>query len=476
LLNEATNTLIARDSEGDGTFIFNFVPPGRYTVKASAEGFRTASLTGILVEVNRAVRADMTLALGAVTESIEVTASSSRIDTVTAQMSTTASSKLITELPSSSRNVLKFAELAPGVTITNNMSQVLNIQGSGAEVNGNRSGRNVFYLDGSDNTASFRNSALQFPNPEAVQEVNVGTSNTSAEFGKQPGGVFNIITKSGTNDFHGSGFYFWTDSAFNANSWARNRSGSNRAPAELQQMGGTLGGPIVKDKLFFFGSYMHYRDQDAGFQNTIRYPTEAMYRGDFSQFPQQIYNPDTGAPLPGNQIPASLMDPVARNLSALIPTVANFDDRYVWEFVNPVRNNEILAKGDYNLNSRHTLMGSYFRTFGDQTLANSGGNSSVAAFGPQIRHRQACRRPHQCQHWQESLRFRRRMARFAGRRPQVPATRCSRAGLHRTPRLFEPLQSEQLPFGLHREPRPRAPQPPIRRRSPAGQRAPVQRP
>ncbi|MDZ4797947.1 MAG: hypothetical protein SGI92_07280 [Bryobacteraceae bacterium] len=90
---------------------------------------------------------------------------------------------MLTELPSSSRSVLKFPEMAPGVNITSNDSQVMNIQGAGATVNGNRSGRNVFYLDGSDNTASFRNSALQFPNPDAVHEVNIGTSNTSAEFG-----------------------------------------------------------------------------------------------------------------------------------------------------------------------------------------------------------------------------------------------------------------------------------------------------
>src|SRR5690606_15386670 len=141
---------------------------------------------------------------------VAVTAELSRIETVTAQISTTANTKMVTELQSATRNVMKFAELAPVESLSNPESQVMNIQGSGATVNGNRSGRNVFYLDGSDNTASFRNSALQFPNPEAVQEVNIGTSNTSAEFGKQPGGVFNIITKSGTNEFHGAGFYFWT--------------------------------------------------------------------------------------------------------------------------------------------------------------------------------------------------------------------------------------------------------------------------
>jgi hypothetical protein len=384
LINESTNATATQTSTAEGGYIFNLVPPGRYKLRASATGFGTAELSGITVDVNRATRADIGLKVGAVAETVEVSATVSRVDTVTAQISTSANTKMVTELPSASRNVLKFAELAPGVTINNSDSQVLNIEGSSANVNGNRQGRNVFYLDGSDNTASFRNTALQFPNPEAVQEVNIATSNTSAEFGKQPGGVFNIITKSGTNEFHGSLFHFFTDSALNANSWARNRSGSGRAPAELRQTGGTLGGPIVRDKLFFFGSYMRYRDQDAGFQNTIRFPTAAMYNGDFSQFPQQLSDPDSGQPLPGNIIPERLRDPVAKRFFELIPTVPNFDDRYVWSFVNPVKNNEILGKADYNLGSTQSFMVSYFRTFGDQQIANTAANGNIPFWGPQV--------------------------------------------------------------------------------------------
>ncbi len=384
LLNERTNVTMTQVANEQGIYIFNLVPPSRFTLRATLQGFQTAVRREIAVEVNRTTRVDVSLAVGTVAETMEVTASSTRLDTTSAQISTTASAKVITELPSSSRNVLKFAELAPGVSIRNEASQVMNIEGTYAGVNGNRQGRNVFYLDGSDNTASFRNSALQFPNPEAVQELNVTTSNTSAEFGKQPGGVFNVITKSGTNEFHGAGFYFFTDSALNANTWARNRSGSPRGAAELKQMGGTLGGPIKRDKLFFFGSYMHYRNEEAGFQNTVRFPTQALTQGDFSQFNQAINDPTTQQPFPGNRIPANMLEPVSRNLLQLIPTVANFDDRYVWSFVNPVRNNEFLAKTDYNLNSNHALMVSYFRTFGDQKLANTAATSNIPAFGPQI--------------------------------------------------------------------------------------------
>jgi len=385
LANEQTNSTAAQTSSENGTFTFNLVPPGIYTLRTTAEGFQAKSMSGIRVEINKTVRVDVTLVVGAVTETVEVSAEVSRVDAVSAQLSTSANTRLITELPSSSRNVLKMAELAPGVSLAGNEdSQVMNIEGTYANVNGNRQGRNVFYLDGSDNTASFRNSGLQFPNPEAVQEVNVSTSNTSAEFGKQPGGVFNVVTKSGTNQFHGSGFFFFTDSALNANSWARNKSGSSKAAAQLRQGGATLGGPIVRDKIFFFGSYMHYRDQDAGFQNTVRFPTQAMLSGDFSQFNRPVYDPDTRQPFPGNRIPASRLSPVALNLMKIIPTVANFDDRYVWNFVSPVRNNEILAKTDYNINSSHMLAVSYFRTLGDQQIANTAGNGNIPSWGPQV--------------------------------------------------------------------------------------------
>jgi hypothetical protein len=206
LTNEGTGVKLTSTTGSEGDYAFNFVQPGRYTVAASLTGFKASSLTGIEVGVNRSTRVDLTLEVGSVSETVEVSAQAIRIDSVSAQVSTNVPSKMVIDLPSSTRNALSYAELAPGVNIVNGGSQVMNITGTSANVNGNRQARNVFYLDGSDNTGPFRNTALQFPNPEAIAEVNVSTSNTSAEFGKQPGGVFNIITKSGTNELHGSGF------------------------------------------------------------------------------------------------------------------------------------------------------------------------------------------------------------------------------------------------------------------------------
>jgi outer membrane receptor protein involved in Fe transport len=384
LINEGTRVTITRTTGPEGDYSYNLVPPGRYTVTGSLTGFKAANVTGIDVGVNRSTRVDLTLEVGSVSESVEVSAQAVRIDSVSAQVSTNVSTKMVIDLPSSTRNALSFAEMAPGVSIVSGNSQVMNITGTSANVNGNRQARNVFYLDGSDNTGPFRNTALQFPNPEAVAEVNVSTSNTSAEFGKQPGGVFNIITKSGTNDFHGSAFLYLHNEALNANTYNRNLTGQPKAVDRLRQWGGTVGGPVIRNKTFFFGSYMDYYDQAAGFQNTVRFPTQAMVSGNLSQFPQQLYDPDTRQPLPGNIIPQRLLDPVAQNLLKLIPTVPNYGDRYIWSFTDPTQNHELLSKVDHNFNTAHSLQVSYFHTWGhfDQSATNATGN--VPAFGPQV--------------------------------------------------------------------------------------------
>lgn len=383
LINEATNVAVTQKSGPDGNYVFNLVPPGTYTLRVTAAGFRTTVTRGIVVELNKNSRADLTLEVGTVATSIEVSSSAARIDTISAQLSTNVERKYVTELPSAFRSSLSFALLAPGVQLSNVNAPVTNIEGPQATVNGNRVRQNVFYLDGSDNTAPFRNSALQMPNPEAVQEVSISTSNTSAEFGKQPGGTFNIITKSGTNEFHGSGFYFFHHESLNANSWSRNKVGSPRATDRVKQFGGAFGGPLRQNKTFFFTSFNAYRDKAPGFQSTVRFPTAAMLKGDFSQFDRPLYDPDTAAPLPGNIIPQQLLDPVAANVAKLISTVANYGDRLLWAYEGSTENNEILSKLDHNFNGTHALQLSYFGTRGDVIVHAQAGNN-VPAFGPEI--------------------------------------------------------------------------------------------
>ncbi|MBL8232566.1 MAG: TonB-dependent receptor [Bryobacterales bacterium] len=382
--NVETGLVQRQDTTTLGTFAFNLLPSGTYSMRCSKASFQEKLIKEIRIEVNRTLRLPVTIEIGTVAQAMEVTASTAMVDVTSAKVSTNVEKRYVTELPSNTRNVLTFAELAPGVQIVRPASQVTNIEGSYARVNGLRQGANVFYLDGSDNSGSFRNGALQFPNPDTVQEVQVSTANTSAEFGKQPGGVINVITKSGTNQFHGSGFYFFRDEALNANTWARNLTGTSRAPDKIKQVGGTFGGPVRKEKTFFFGSYQHYRDETPGFQNNVQFPTRAAISGDFSQFSRPLYDPDTGAPIPGNRIPARLLDPVAARLAELIPTVSNLGDRFIWNYASPLRSNETLLKIDHYFTDRHQVQGSWLHTWGETTLPAPTAQANVPGFGPQV--------------------------------------------------------------------------------------------
>src|SRR5581483_9434592 len=314
LVNKATGVRTTQTSNASGLYTFNLVPPGTYDVTGTLDGFRASTQTGVVVEINTIIRADLVMAVGGITESIEVVAQTAHVDSESAQVTNNVPEKMVSELPLSSRNTLQLGELVPGIEMANTASQMTANEGTHANVNGNRRGRNVFYLDGSDNTGAFRNSALQFPNPEAVQELSVTSSSSSAEFGKQPGGVFNVITKSGTNEFHGSGFFFMRNEALDANTFNRNQNNLPVAPNRLKQGGGTLGGPVRRNKAFFFGSFQLYRDNSNNIVNDTIFPTKAALNGDFSGFNRPLYDPDSGLPLPGNIIPQNLMDPIAKKL------------------------------------------------------------------------------------------------------------------------------------------------------------------
>jgi hypothetical protein len=223
LLNVETGVAVRLTSGPAGAYAFNLVSPGAYVLTVNAQGFSPTTITNIIVEVSRTTTLDVKLEAGPLKETVEVTATRPRIDTSSAQVSTNVERREIEALPSFDRSVLSLVEMAPGVDFQEGDTaggQVLDISGVGASVSGNRGGRNGFYLDGVDNTGAFRNQGLNFPNPDTVQEVQVATSNTSAEFGKQPGGSFNVVTKSGTNRLSGTGAYFFRHKSLNANTWA----------------------------------------------------------------------------------------------------------------------------------------------------------------------------------------------------------------------------------------------------------------
>jgi hypothetical protein len=372
LRNVATNVAATQPSNDQGFYTFTAVNPGTYILTATVKGFKTSEVKDISVAVARNTVVDVVVQTGALEETVSVVAPTNIIDTRSAVLGTNVAAETVLAIPLGSRNALSAAELAPGVSVSTGSltggSQMLGQDGVRANASGSRQQLNTFYLDGADNSGPLKNLGLQVPNPETVQEVQVTTSSNSAEFGRQPGGYFNIVTKSGTNSLKGSGYYFGTDERLNANEWGRNRLGLEKVPAARKQYGVTAGGPVVPNRTFFFAAYQRYQDEAVELVQNVRVPTARMLAGDFSEFAGQLFHPDTGAPLPGNNIAAAgLLDPVAVSLgqSGLIPTVGALGDRLSWDFERAPRSHEVLGKIDHNFSAAHRTSVTLFDVRGE---------------------------------------------------------------------------------------------------------------
>jgi len=196
LLNAATGIALTQVSRADGIYAFNAVKPGAYLLKAALQGFRGSSLR-VDVALNRSVKADLTLAVGDLNEVVEVRDAPPAVDVVRTQVSTNIDARAIVELPNINRDITALVELAPGARsvqgTTSGGSQVVDLSGNYSLGNGTRRSQSTFYLDGSENMGSRRNQALQMPNPDTVQEIQVISSSASAEFGKEPGISVNAV-------------------------------------------------------------------------------------------------------------------------------------------------------------------------------------------------------------------------------------------------------------------------------------------
>ncbi len=319
----------------DGIYVFPRVPPGRYEVRIGAPGFKEYVNPDVTLEVNQRARLDVRMEVGAITEKVEVTSAAPLLQTDTTQVGLVISSKTIEDMPLISRNPVALTLLTAGVTTPDPSSFNSGLRSAGGGrpyVNGNREESNNFLLDGVDNNFTSDNLVSYQPNPDALEEFKLITNNASAEFGNFQGGVVNMVIKSGTNQFHGDVFEFFRNDVLNANNWGRNWQALPKLPLRWNQFGGTAGGRIIKDKLFFFADYQGLR-QATPTSLTSAYVMPAPWRsGDFSSLLSatgaysvgkviQLYNPSsmdatTGlrAPFPGNMIPQSMLSPAAVKL------------------------------------------------------------------------------------------------------------------------------------------------------------------
>src|SRR5687768_1768319 len=322
-----TRTNISRTtvSNAAGNYSFNNLAPGVYRVDGELVGFKKFSREGVEVSVNTTIRVEIVLAVGQLEESVIVTGEAPMLQTDRTDTGRIIESTQITQMPLGfNRNFQALLITVPGASRPfRPHSEFYNSQDSlSTNVNGQGRQSNNVQLEGADNSDNGGNLAFMIPSAEAIETVAVATSNYDAEFGRAGGAVTNVTLKSGTNELRGSFFSFGNTEA----TVARNPF-SQLAPADAKYMqtGFTLGGPIKRNKLFFFGDYVRTND-DSGRLTRDNVPEEAFRRGDFSSAPTKIYDPATGTadgrgrtPFPNNQIPANRISPIARALLARLP-------------------------------------------------------------------------------------------------------------------------------------------------------------
>src|SRR5437870_1760088 len=270
----------------DGIYAFPRIPIGKYQLKVEAPGFKANVVPDIVLEVNQRARVDARMEIGGVSETVTVTGETAQLQTETTQVGSVISAATIVNTPLVSRNPIALTLLAPGVTTPNpsGFNSGQRTTGGGRPyVNGNREESNNFLLDGVDNNQTSDNLTSYQPNLDAIQEFKLITNNASAEFGNFQGGIINMVIKSGTNDFHGNVFEFFRNDKLNANSWGNNARSNVRGPLRWNQFGGTLGGRIIRDKLFFFTDYQALRRSNPGAPGSITVFPAAFRQGDFSR-------------------------------------------------------------------------------------------------------------------------------------------------------------------------------------------------
>ena len=331
----ATQTQQARSTVTDGSGFYTLpnLLPGRYDIVVELQGFKKINRTGVQVDAASAFNLDFALETGNLTEEVTVTAEASVLQTDVA-VRKTIEAKDIEQLSFLGRNPIGVPALKAGVTGGNfNNAGGMSLTTGGFNINGSRSDENVIYVDGA---VAIRTRAsgniIGVQNADAVQEVQVLTANYMPEFGRASGGQIRFVTKSGSNRFSGNASIFYRDESLQANTWARNRSSvasENSGPAafDYKQYGYSLGGPLFKDKLFFFGA-QEWVDNYQISTNAVTVPTEAMRRGDFSELlgannffssAQIIRDPLTGQPFPGNIIPQDRLSKNGMAIMALYP-------------------------------------------------------------------------------------------------------------------------------------------------------------
>ena len=428
ITNQATG--VARDTKtnGSGDYTFVEVAPGNYTAEFEQKGFKRNVQKDVTVDVNQVVTLNSTLQIGATAETVEVTSEAPLVDITSTQLGAVVNDRSVSQLPLNARDTYQFLQLQPGVVSTVGSGNQI-VYGSdkagSVSVNGGRGRANNFSVNGGDANDQFVNLPTVQPSPDSIQEFRVLTNTFDAEYGRNSGSVVNVITKSGTNDLHGNVYEFFRNTKLNANPYcftAVDGIPCDKPQFNQNQFGGTFGGPIVKDRTFFFTSYEGRRIRQ-GIPSSLVFVPSASERpsatqpfADFSS--ESTFSGSTDANalnlrpncttalgsapniptdgrfysdlFPGNIIPLGCLDPTAVDLLQFVPTPANNSDKLVTTPVQPVRADQFTVRLDHRLNNKQNL--SFYYYFNDDHLVSpfavfEAAGANVPGFGSIVNER-----------------------------------------------------------------------------------------
>jgi outer membrane receptor protein involved in Fe transport len=353
-------------TDTQGFYSLPALPPGEYEMTFELTGFQKQLQTGLQLTVGQNLRVDATLQIGSVQNEVTVGAQAPLVDTTAATMSGLIDDQRVQDLPLNGRNVIGLAAILPGVLSVNAPQAMGDARGGPTmDVNGGRANMNLFTLNGGYFNNPSRNTGINFPPPDAVQEIRIQTANFSAEYGRNPGSQVNVVTKSGTNEFHGAVWEFLRNNNLNARNFF-----SPSVPALHQnQFGAAAGGPIKKNSLFIFGTYEGLRDHREAQTVESFLPTSEERSGDFRASGSTLVDPvdpltnqplttPSGAPcVAGNVIAPACISPVSQKLMAFVPSQSG---SYVALASQPRSSDLYMARGDWNQSEKHRVFGDFY--------------------------------------------------------------------------------------------------------------------
>ena len=368
--SQGTGTSRTVNTDENGFYLAPSLPAGTYTVSTAPQGFKKSVAAGVDLHVaeNRVVNLD--LQVGQVSETVTVSSDAAPVETRSGEISSLITEKQVTELPLNGRNYAQLALMVPGVSPVTQAGAggAFGTQGTGLDshvdmsVNGNQSNANMWTVDGVNNMDVGSNATLLiFPSIDSIQEFRVERNSFSAEYGQAQGAVINLITKGGSNQFHGAGFEFYRSDKLNATDFFLNKANQPKSLLKYNNYGFNFSGPIKKNRAFFFWNE-EWRRERRGVVLSSKVPTDAERIGDFSGALTDSlpHDPFTGLPFPGNKIPASKLSPAGLAILKIFPSPnTTGPTNWVSSLLEPINTRQDSIRGDINISKNWSLLVKY---------------------------------------------------------------------------------------------------------------------